>query len=193
MSPDISADGPLQDPSPSPRSRISWPVLLIGLAIVVPLIAVLFSGFGHDPHFIASPLIGKPAPDFALKMADTDQEVTLASLRGKPLVLNFFSTWCVPCEQEHPMLLAAARRFKAKANFVGIIFEDTKASVNDWLQRHGGRGYPVLIDVGGPAAIAYGVYGVPETFFIDANGVIRDKVQGAVDFATIQTELEALQ
>lgn len=178
-------------PQPAP-SRISWPVMAIGLVIVVPLIAILAAGFQHDPHDIASPLIGKPAPDFALRDIDTGEEITLASLHGKPAVVNFFSTWCLPCEQEHPILMAAARAYGDRVNFVGIVFEDTLAKVNAWLVRHGGHGYPVLIDVGGPAAIAYGVYGVPETFFIDANGVIRDKVKGAVNFDIIRSELEAM-
>ena len=114
-------------------------------------------------------------------------------LRGKPVVLNFFSTWCVPCEQEHPALLAASRAFGDRAAFVGIVFEDTRDAVTRWLDRHGGRGYPVLIDVGGPAAIAYGVYGVPETFIIDGGGTIRQKFKGAVDFGTIRAALEEVR
>lgn len=175
------------------RPRVSWPVLVIGLIIVVPLIVLLAQGFKYDPRDISSPLIDKPAPDFALQTVDGDREVTLASLKGKPTVINFFSTWCLPCEQEHPMLIAAARAYGDRVNFVGIVFEDTRAKVNQWLDRHGGRGYPVLIDVGGPAAIAYGVYGVPETYFVDARGVIRSKVKGALTFGTLQSQLEAMQ
>lgn len=168
--------------------RVSWPALMIGLALVVPLIWLFVRGLGFDPKDVASPLIGKPAPAFALEGLD-GARLTSDSLRGRPVILNFSATWCVPCRAEHPELVMAAKRF-ADARVVGVIYEDDPAAVKAWV----GKGaFPTLIDPGGQTAIAYGVYGVPETFFIDARGIIRDKVKGPVDLDRIAAELEGLR
>ena len=85
-------------------------VLVAGLAVVAPLVAVLVMNLGRDPHVIGSPLVGRIAPDFALQPMGGGAPVTLASLRGRPAVLNFWATWCVPCFEEHPVLVGAADR-----------------------------------------------------------------------------------
>ncbi|TNF35900.1 MAG: redoxin domain-containing protein, partial [Deltaproteobacteria bacterium] len=176
----------------APRPWASWAALVAGPLVAVPLIVLLAPGPERDPRDVPSPLVGRAAPDFALTTVDGDREVTLTSLRGKPSVVSFFSTWCGGCERDHPLLLATARLYGDRVNVVGIAFEDTRAKLNAWLDRHGGRGYPVLVDVGGPAAAAYGVYGVPETFFIDASGVIRSMVRGPVTPETLESELDAM-
>lgn len=154
-------------------------VLALGAIVVVPLVAVLAVGFQHDPHSIASPLVGRPAPAFSLT---TLEGATLATeaLQGKPVVVNFWATWCVPCVSEHPLMLQIARRYGDKVQFVGIVYQDEPAAISAWLDRHG-AGYPTLIDEGGRAAIAYGVYGVPETFVIDPSGVIAEKFTGPIN------------
>jgi len=172
----------------SARSRISWPVLLVGLVVVVPLLYLFVRGLGFDPKDVASPLVGKPAPVFALEALDGSR-VSLATLRGRPLILNFSATWCVPCRQEHGELVMAARQLGASASVVNVIYEDEPEAMRAWVQ---GSGFPTLIDPGGQTAIAYGVYGVPETFFIDASGVIREKVKGPVDLGRIRDTLEAM-
>lgn len=155
-------------------------VLVVGALVVVPLVLVLASGFQHDPHSISSPLVGKPAPDFSLGAIGADAPVQLASLRGKPVVVNFWATWCVPCQKEHAGLLQVSRMFAGKVQFYGVVYQDEPAKIQEWLGRHG-AGYPTLVDEGSRAAIAFGVYGVPETFVVDAAGLIAHKFTGPVD------------
>lgn len=167
-------------------------VLVIGLLGIAGIVGVLASGFRFDPHAVNSPLIGKPAPDFALAALEPDDgTVQLSALSGRPVVLNFWATWCVPCQQEHPALLALAREFRGLVQFYGVVYQDKPETIRVWLDARG-RGYPTLLDNGAQTAIAYGVYGVPETFVVDKRGVIREKVAGAVDFAAMMNLLTSL-
>lgn len=159
-----------------PRAGVNRAVLVAGLAVVVPLILLLVLNIGRNPHAVSSPMLNKPAPDFALRPAGGGPAVSLASLRGKPVVLNFWATWCVPCFEEHGVLTEAARLHPG-VHFVGVIYEDEEERVNGFLSRQG-KAYPSLMDPEGKTAIAYGVYGVPETFFIDAGGQIVSKYVG---------------
>ena len=163
-------------------------VLLIGLAVVAPLVAVLVMNIGRDPHLIGSPLVGRSAPDFTLRPLDGGEPVTLASLRGQPVVLNFWATWCVPCFEEHPVLVSTARRLGDRVRFVGVIYEDSEEQVKTFLARQGAS-YPSLMDPGSRTAIAFGVFGVPETYFIDAAGKIAAKQIGPLDEQTLAEKL----
>jgi len=153
-------------------------VLIVGAVIVVPLLVFLALAFQSDPRQIDSPLVGKTAPPFAL----TDLEGRLwqlEDLRGKPVVINFWATWCQPCMVEHPILIAGSRRYGDDVQFLGVIYQDRPAAIQRFLDRSGSWG-PSLVDEGSQVAIAYGVYGAPETFFIDPDGVIVEKVVGIV-------------
>lgn len=172
--------------------RFRWSVLLVGLLLVGPLIWVLRRGFDFDPHYIESPLVGRNAPDFSLPSLDGDKTVQLADLGGKPTVVNFWATWCIPCKQEHPMLVEAARAYGDAVNFVGIVYQDEPANIHAWLNRNGGYAFPILIDQGTSAAIAYGVYGVPESFVLDASGLIVHKFTGPIDPTQLQSLLGSL-
>lgn len=152
-------------------------VLLIGLIIVLPFIVLLVANIHRDPRNIKSPMIGKPAPSFVLKDVTTGETVSLASLRGTPVVVNFWATWCVPCFQEHPTLQSTARELGNRVRFVGVVYDDDETKIRQFLAENG-TAYPTLVDEGGKTAIAYGVYGVPETFFINPQGVIVDKYAG---------------
>lgn len=158
------------------RGGLNKRVLAAGLAVVVPLLAVLLLNLGRDPHTVRSPLVGRPAPPFAMVPVGGGPAVSLESLRGRPVVLNFWATWCVPCFQEHPVLVrtATARRDVA---FFGVVYQDEEQRIADFLQRQGSA-YPTLVDPGSKAAIAYGIAGVPETYFIDPRGTIVDKWSG---------------
>jgi cytochrome c biogenesis protein CcmG/thiol:disulfide interchange protein DsbE len=151
--------------------------LLVGLIIVIPFIVLLIVNIHRDPHNIKSPMIGKPAPSFTLKDVTTGETVSLASLRGTPVVVNFWATWCVPCFQEHPVLQSTARELGGRVRFVGVVYDDDETKIRQFLAQNG-TAYPTLVDDGGKTAIAYGVYGVPETFFINPQGVIVDKYAG---------------
>jgi cytochrome c biogenesis protein CcmG, thiol:disulfide interchange protein DsbE len=174
---------PVPDAAPARASRVNPWVLGAGLAVIVPLLAVLVLNLGRDPHSIRSPLIGRPAPTFSLAPVGGGAPVRLESLRGRPVVINFWATWCVPCFEEHAALNAAARTF-GEAQFLGVVYEDDEARTQAFLAQRGSS-YPSLVDPEGRTAIAFGVFGVPETFFIDGTGRIVEKYVGPLDRATI--------
>jgi cytochrome c biogenesis protein CcmG/thiol:disulfide interchange protein DsbE len=152
-------------------------VLLVGIVIAAALVGVLFMGLGKDPAAIQSPLIGRTAPTFALRQVGTQNTVDVAQFKGKPVVLNFWATWCMPCWEEHPVLVANARMLQPNVQFLGVVFQDKEDKILGFLQQRGSA-YPTVVDEAGKTAIAYGVGGVPETFFLDANGVIVAKHNG---------------
>ena len=168
--------------------KLNSRVLLVGLVVVAPLVAVLVLNLGRNPHAIGSPLVGRAAPEFTLRPLDGGEPVTLASLRGRPVVLNFWATWCVPCFQEHPLLVSAARSLGDRARFIGVIYEDSEQQVRGFLARQGSA-YPSLVDPGSRTAIAFGIFGVPETYFIDAEGRIAAKHVGPLDAPSLEAKL----
>ena len=172
------------------RRGVNKRVLAAGLVCVVPLLAVLVLNLGRDPHAVRSPLVGRPAPPFAMVPVGGGPAVSLEGLRGRPVVLNFWATWCVPCFQEHPVLTrtAAARRDVA---FYGVVYQDEEQRIVEFLQRQGSA-YPTLVDPGSRTAIAYGIAGVPETYFIDARGTIVDKWSGPLSQDMLDERLRRL-
>ncbi len=165
-------------------------VLIVGTLITVPLLVFLALSFGKDPRAIDSPLIGKPAPAFALRDLD-GQPLSLADLRGQPAVLNFWATWCQPCIVEHPVLMTAAREYAGRVRFVGIVYQDEPELIRRFQVERGAWG-PALVDPDGSVAIAYGVYGAPETFFLDSTGTVRRKVTGALGRMQLASLIEEL-
>lgn len=163
-------------------------VLIIGIAITLALVAVLFLGLGKDPAHIDSPLIGRPAPPFALKAIDSGKTIDIGQLRGKPVVMNFWATWCVPCYQEHPVLVQNARIIGQDVQFIGVVFNDTEDKINAFLRQRGSA-YPTLLDQQGKTAIEYGVGGVPETYFINRKGVIVAKFVGPMTTEILQANV----
>jgi cytochrome c biogenesis protein CcmG/thiol:disulfide interchange protein DsbE len=169
--------------------------LWIGLslaAVTAVLLFVLAKGFGRDPHEVPFQLRGKPAPDFTLKRLDTGAAVKLSDLKGKPLVLNFWASWCGPCQMEHPVVATAAKRFGQEVQFFGVVFEDTEENARAWAGEPD-PSFPQLLDERSRMAVDYGVTGVPETYFIDASGIIRDKVAFPIDPRTMTKKLAALK
>lgn len=164
-------------------------VLGAGLLVALPLLGILYANLWRDPHAMDSPLVGRPAPPFTLVPIDGSAPFTLDGLRGRPVVLNFWATWCIPCLEEHGALLQAASRVGSEVQFLGVVYEDDKGAVQSFLQDRG-KAYPSVMDDGGRTAIAYGVYGVPETYFIDAAGTIVAKQVGPLDGPTIDAYLQ---
>lgn len=164
-------------------------VLVIGLIIAAALVALLFVGLGKDPSAIRSPLIGKPAPSFALREVGTGRTVDVAQFKGKPMVINFWATWCAPCWEEHPVLVANARMLQPDVQFLGVVFQDKEDKILGFLNERGSS-YPTVVDDAGKTAIAYGVGGVPETFFLDANGVIQAKYSGPMSPDILRENLQ---
>ncbi len=164
-------------------------VLIIGLLIIAAIVAILFVGLGKDPQAIASPLVGRPAPDFALKAVGTGETIDLAQYRGKPVIVNFWATWCHPCWDEHPVLTQTSQVLGNQVQFLGVVFQDDESRIKSFLQQRGWA-YPTLVDQAGKTAIAYGVGGVPETYFLDRNGTIVAKFAGPMSADDIQTNLQ---
>jgi len=167
-------------------------VLIVGSAITLALVAILFLGLGKDPTAIDSPLVGKAAPPFVLKSVNTADTIDIAGLRGRPVVVNFWATWCVPCYQEHPVLVENAPTMP-NVQFVGVVFNDSADKINSFLTKYGSA-YPTVLDQQGKTAIEYGVGGVPETFFINRQGVIVAKYVGPMTTEILQANVaKALQ
>lgn len=156
--------------------RAAWVVV----AATVLLAVVLASRFGSDPNLVASPLIGRQAPDLVLPALDASGEVPLRSGDGTITIVNFFASWCLECRTEHDDLLAIAAGFAdSGVRMVQIAFQDDVADANRFLDELGrSEATTYLDDPDGRAAIAFGVFGVPETYFIDGNGIVVGKIQG---------------
>jgi cytochrome c biogenesis protein CcmG/thiol:disulfide interchange protein DsbE len=132
--------------------------LLVGGLISLPLLVFLGLGFRTDPKVIESPLLGQPAPDFELLDLEGDT-VSLEALRGRPVVVNFWATWCQPCIVEHPVLVRTAERWQGRAHFLGVIYHDEQSAIERFLARRGAWG-STLVDPVSAVAIRYGVYGM---------------------------------
>ena len=164
-------------------------VLIVGAILGVAVLGILFLGLGKNPQRIDSPLVGRVAPSFTLREVGTGNAITLDSFRGKPVVLNFWATWCGPCWEEHPVLVESARALQPGVQFVGVVFQDSEDKIQRFL-RDRGSAYPTVIDDAGKTAIAYGVGGIPETFFLDANGKIVAKHDGPITASLLQANLQ---
>ena len=172
--------------------RAGWLRWLVLPLVAVPLIWLLFAGFGRDPREVPSPLIGRPIPDFSLTSID-GRVVTADSLRGRPLLVNFWASWCIPaCVDEHPVLIDAERRHGDELVIVGILYDDTPDGARAFLDRYGDGGWMHLLDPGGRVAIEFGVTGPPESFLVDAEGVIRFKHSGPLTPDVLEPELAEL-
>ncbi|MCK5689641.1 redoxin domain-containing protein [Myxococcota bacterium] len=172
---------------------MNWRQVIIASAIALPILALLGLGFTFNPHEVPSVMPGKVAPDCQLRVLDSSsgELKTLKSYQGKPLVVNFWSSWCVPCKTEHGLLQSAARDLAPNVQFIGVVYQDTEKLIRPYLQRHS-QAYPQLMDISSKCAIAYGVAGVPETFFIDSEGIIRYKEAGPLSPTTLRRALETV-
>lgn len=154
---------------------------LIPGAVFLVLAGVLFVGVVHSPNksTMQSALLGKPAPAFDLPtLDDPATRITSAQLAGRPWVLNVWGTWCVECRVEHEVLMTIARQ--GAVPIVGFDWKDEDESAKEWLRQLGNPYSVVAVDKDGRASIEFGVYGAPETFFIDAHGIVQYRHVGAM-------------
>ena len=164
---------------------------LVPLGAFAALAVVLAIGLKRDPREVPSPLIGKPAPAFALtRLDDADKTIALADLRGKVWMLNVWASWCVACRDEHPLLVDFSKQ--GLLPIYGLNYKDQRGDGLSWLSRMGNPYQASLFDGEGRVGIDFGVYGVPETFIIDKTGTIRLKHIGPLTPEVIATEIVPL-
>ena len=152
---------------------------LLPLGIFIVLVAFLAIGLNLNPREVPSPLIGKPAPAFALpQLHKPEASFAPKDLQGKVWLLNVWASWCVSCRQEHPILVELAK--SGLVPIYGLNYKDQRGDALKWLQQFGDPYALSIVDAEGRVGIDYGVYGVPETYVIDRAGVIRYKQIGPV-------------
>lgn len=158
---------------------------LVPIALFVALGVLLAFGLRLDPKKIPSPLVGKPLPAFSLPTLDNPARiVSNADLKGRPVLINVWASWCTACRDEHPLLVELARA--GVVPVIGLNYKDKPEDAHAIL-RHDGNPYGmVLVDASGRTGIDWGVYGVPETFVVDRDGVIRYKHIGPITPDTLK-------
>ncbi|HVO13709.1 MAG TPA: DsbE family thiol:disulfide interchange protein [Alphaproteobacteria bacterium] len=160
-----------------PRRLLFLLPVVVFLALAAVIAAFMLSG--TDPRVVPSALLDKPVPTFVLPAIDgAERGLSTADLKGKVSVVNVFASWCVPCLAEHPQIMALAE--DKDIALVGINYKDKAADADAWLKRLGNPFRAVGADRDGRVSIDWGVYGVPETFFIDRGGTIRYKHVGPI-------------
>lgn len=157
------------------KTQITILLTLLGLLIL------FYQGLWGDPRSIPTVLIGTQAPNFSGPDVESGETITLSQYQGKVVVVNFWASWCQECKVEHDTLLKLYDRFKNHPQFVmvGINYQDEVLKAQAYLQQYGSS-FRHVRDIKGALAIDYGVYGVPETFVIDQQGIIRHKWIGPI-------------
>ncbi len=161
---------------------------LLPLAVFLGLVVLLAVGLNLNPTVVPSPLVGKPAPAFELpRLADPDSRLSSGSLKGQVWLLNVWASWCISCRQEHPVLMdLAARRL---VPIYGLNYKDRREDALRWLAEHGNPYVASGHDLDGRVGMDYGVYGVPETYVIDREGIIRYKHIGPLTPQDVQEKI----
>jgi len=161
------------------------------LGLFVALVALLAIGLQLNPREVPSPLIGKPAPTFDLPLLmEPDKRFSQKEMLGKVWMLNVWASWCPPCLVEHPVVTRIAQ--SGLVPVVGLNYKDQRDDALPWLKRNGDPYQLIVFDPNGRIGIDYGVYGVPETYVIDRQGVIRYKQIGPLTADVVQKKIEPL-
>jgi cytochrome c biogenesis protein CcmG/thiol:disulfide interchange protein DsbE len=161
---------------------------LVPLALFLLLAGLLYRGLSLDPKVVPSPLIGKPMPSFTLpRLANASASISDTDLKGKVTALNIWATWCVSCRAEHDVLLELART--GKVDIYGLNYKDNRADAQRWLRQLGDPYVANAFDADGRVGIDWGVYGAPETFIMDKDGIIRHKHIGPLTREALQQEI----
>ena len=164
---------------------------LIPLVVFVVLLVFLGIGLTLNPRDVPSPLKDKPAPAFTLpQLAAADKSFSPADMNGKVWLLNVWASWCVSCRQEHPLLVSFAK--EGKVPVVGLNYKDQLVDAKNWLAKFGDPYVVSAVDADGRVGIDYGVYGVPETYVIDAAGRVRFKHVGPLTPEVLQEQIVPL-
>ncbi len=160
----------------------------IPLGIFVLMVGLLGYGLKLDPKKVPSPLIDKSAPAFTLsRLAAPETQLSQRDFLGEVWVLNVWASWCVSCRAEHEVITRLAKENLVK--IIGLDYKDQPDEGRRWLQQFGNPYYASLMDIDGRVGIDWGVYGVPETFIIDKDGLIRYKHIGPVTHQSLEAEI----
>lgn len=176
----------------APRSTRRWLRMGIVALVTLGLATVLGVGFGRDPSVVESTLIGEPAPSLTGETL-SGEPFDLAGHRGEVVVVNVWASWCPPCREEIPVLVDAQEQLGPRGlQVVGINSQDNDTDAREFLDEVGGTGYPHVVDPEGSRAVDWGVFGLPETFVVDRDGVVRAKVVGVLGPAWIEEKVVPL-
>jgi cytochrome c biogenesis protein CcmG/thiol:disulfide interchange protein DsbE len=187
---------PLAAPAVEPSREVSarsarLAALVVGL-VLIALLGLMIWGIGKRAAGTVGsvPVAVRPAPAFSLTLLD-GTPFDLSAARGKPVVVNFWASWCIPCEEEAAVLEQGSRAYRDRAVFIGVNVQDTEPLARDFMRRFGVT-YPNGRDSTGAISVDYGMSGVPETYFIDREGQLVRKWQGALDEARLRSFLDDL-
>ncbi|MGQ0847737.1 MAG: redoxin domain-containing protein [Actinomycetota bacterium] len=172
---------------------IRWAAItMVGASVVLAL--AFATRFGDDPNLVPSPLLGQPAPLTALPKLDGSGSIDPSAFDGKVVVVNFFASWCLPCRNEQPVLSATADAFaNRQVVLVEIAYQDRAEAALAFLEETGTSPNALyLADPGGRAAIAFGVFGIPETFLISREGIVVAKMVGATNALALGVNIDAV-
>ena len=175
-------------------SNKNLPLYIIGTVIIVMSVLVVGLSLGNGPELIKPPPttvqdLG-PAPDFTIDILDGGEK-SLRDYRGKPVVVNFWASWCGPCREETPDLVKLHKKYADRVDFVGIIYQDEEGAVRRFIKEFG-IGYENGMDARGQASAAYKITGVPTTFVIDAQGGLRARWLGAIPPEVLTSYIEGV-
>lgn len=163
----------------------------VGLLILVPAVAFLiFLGLGTYQRTDV-PTAGKAVPDFTAPLLGEDGTLSMSDLEGKPVVLNFWASWCAPCKDEAPLLQAAHERYGDRITFLGVDIRDAHSDALEFVDEYG-LTYPSVRDEDMRVYADYGLTGQPETFFIDARGILVEHVPGPIDEESLLQAIDVL-
>lgn len=181
---------------------MNWKRASSAAVVAIPIIALLGFGMTRDPKEIPSPLPGRSAPPFSLAVfaegvgaqhRASGDTIRLADHRGEVVVLNFWASWCLACRDEHTTLSEVSEVYAGRGvKFYGVLYNDVPANGTRWISEMGGQSYPSLEDPRTRTAIDYGLYGVPETFFIGKDGKVAYKHVGPVSATVLARKLDSL-
>ena len=162
------------------------------VVLILAGVVAMFAWALSREQTLASPLVGKPAPAFSMPLYAADSTLSLEGLRGTPVVLNFWASWCLSCRDEARVLEAGWERFGPEVAFVGIAVNDEDGLARDFIRRYG-KTYHLGSDVDGSVAVDYGLYGVPETFFIGRDGRILSRHIGPLTTTDLDRRIAELE
>lgn len=192
----VEARTPSRMPAAQRRGLV---MLAISAVVLLALIGLLAARLVAANRAVSTSsfyaLVGKPAPDFTatLYTGAPGQTFHLAAMKGKPVVINFFASWCSPCTEEAPNLNAGWQKYAQRDGvvFIGIVYQDTRQSAMDFVQQEGVP-YAIGADPNGSTAISYGVTGPPETIFINREGIVVSKYGGPLDSGSLDRSIQAI-